>query len=179
MSTVFSNPADSAGSIAAASEYTRAILATLGDREPLGVLAELVPWLERRLAGLDEARLRRPEAADKWSPIEVVQHLADAELVAAWRVRIILTQDNPALPGFNQDAFARDLRYREVPLEEAMAQLAGVRTANLRLYRSLAPAELQRAGLHAERGAESVGHIIRMMAGHDLVHRRQLERILG
>jgi hypothetical protein len=60
-----------------------------------------------------------------------------------------------------------------------MAQLAGVRNANLRLYRSLAPAELKRAGQHAERGAESVGHIIRMMAGHDLVHRRQLERILG
>ena len=179
MTTVYSNPAGGAGSAAAAAEYTRAILAALGDREPIGVLAELVPWLERRLAGLDDATLRRPEAPDKWSPIEVLQHLADAELVAGWRVRIILTQDNPALPGFDQDAFARDLRYRDIPLAEAMAQLAGVRNANLRLYRSLAPAELDRAGRHAERGTETVAHIIRMMAGHDLVHRRQLERILG
>ena len=179
MTTVVSNPAGKAGGAGAAAEYTRAILATLGDREPLGVLAELVPWLQQRLARLDDATLRRPEAPDKWSPIEVVQHLADAELVAAWRVRIILTQDNPPLPGFDQDAFARDLRYRDVPFDEAMAQLAGVRNANLRLYRSLAPVELERAGQHAERGPESVGHIIRMMAGHDLVHRRQLERILG
>jgi hypothetical protein len=59
-----------------------------------------------------------------------------------------------------------------------MGQLAGLRTANLRLYRTLTQAEMQRAGLHAERGAESVAHISRMMAGHDLVHRRQLNRIL-
>ncbi|MGH7628481.1 MAG: DinB family protein [Gemmatimonadales bacterium] len=177
MTTVLSNPAGGAPGNAA--EYTRAILATLGDREPLGVLAELVPWLEARLANIDDATLRRPEAPDKWSAIDVVQHLADAELVAGWRVRFILTQDAPSLPGFDQDAFARDLRYRDIPLAEAMAQLAGLRTANLRLYRSLAPASLERVGLHLERGPESVGHIVRMMAGHDLVHRRQLERILG
>ena len=175
--TTFSNPAGAAG--ATAVEYTRAILAMLGDREPIGVLAELVPWLQTRLAHVDDATLGRPEAPDKWSAIDVVQHLADAELVAGWRVRVILTQDSPALPGFDQDAFARDLRYREIPLAEAMGQLAGLRTANLRLYRSAAPTALDRVGLHAERGPESVGHIMRMMAGHDLVHRRQLERILA
>lgn len=176
MVTTFSNPAGAAG--AAGGEYTRAILATLGDREPIGVLAELVPWLERRLAGIDDAALRRPEAPDKWSAIDVVQHLADAELVAGWRVRFILTQDSPPLPGYDQDAFARDFRYREIPLAEAMGQLAGLRTANLRLYRSVPPAALDRVGVHSERGPESVGHIMRMMAGHDLVHRRQLERTL-
>jgi hypothetical protein len=176
MTTIFSNRVGSAAGGGA--EYTRAILAMLGDREPLGVLAELVPWLESRLANLDEEALRRPEAPDKWAPIDVVQHLADAELVAGWRVRIILTQDNPPLPGFDQDAFARDLRYRDIPLSEAMGQLSGLRTANLRLYRTLTQAEMQRSGLHAERGPESVAHISRMMAGHDLVHRRQLDRIL-
>ena len=45
MVNALSNPAGSAPGSAA--EYTRAILATLGDREPLGVLAELLP---RRLA---------------------------------------------------------------------------------------------------------------------------------
>jgi hypothetical protein len=177
MTSALSNPAGSAPGSGA--EYTRAILATLGDREPLGVLAELVPWLKSRLATVGEETLRRPEAPDKWSAIEVVQHLADAELAAGWRIRIILTQDNPPLPSFDQDAFARDLRYREVPLAEAMAQLAGLRTANLRLYRTLSPVELQRVGQHSERGPESLGHISRMMAGHDLVHRRQLERILA
>jgi DinB superfamily len=176
MTTALSNPASSAPG--AGSEYTQAILAALGDRDPLVVLAELVPWLKARFLSVDDDRLRRPEAAGKWSAIEVVQHLADSELVVGWRVRIILTQEAPALQGYDQNAFARDLRYRDVPLAEAMGQLAALRAANLRLYRSLAPAELARAGMHSERGSESVGHIIRMMGGHDLVHRRQIDRIL-
>ncbi|HEX2449608.1 MAG TPA: DinB family protein [Gemmatimonadales bacterium] len=176
MTTALSNPAGSAPG--AGAEYTKAILAVLGDRDPLVVLAELVPWLKARFLSVADEHLRRPEAPGKWSAIEVVQHLADSELVVGWRVRIILTQETPALQGYDQNAFARDLRYREVPLAEAMGQLAALRAANLRLYRSLAPAELARAGMHSERGRESVEHIIRMMGGHDLVHRRQIDRIL-
>jgi hypothetical protein len=174
--TTFSNPAGSAG--AAAAEYVRALLAVLGEREPFAVLEELVPWLERRLQGGDDARLRRPEAPGKWSAMEVIQHLADSEMVYGYRVRLILTQDSPPIPGYDQDVWVRELRYREVPLAQAVDQLAVLRGANLRLYRSLGPDGLARAGLHSERGPESVGDIIRLLAAHDLVHRRQIDRIL-
>jgi hypothetical protein len=42
----------------------------------------------------------------------------------------------------------------------------------------LTPAQLAREGLHSERGAESAGFLLRLMAAHDLVHRRQIDRIL-
>lgn len=176
MTSALSNPAGSAPR--AGDQYTKAILATLGERDPFAVLAELVPWVKARVLGVADDRLRQPEAPGKWSAIEVIQHLADAELAIGWRVRIILTQETPALQAYDQDAFARDLGYRGVPLSEALAQLGALRTANLRLYHSLSPAQLSRAGMHSERGLESVELIIRMMAGHDLVHRRQLDRIL-
>lgn len=175
--TTLSNPAGNAA--AAASGYVQALFDILGDREPLTVLSELIPWLDGKVRGLDDARLRRPEAPGKWSVIEIMQHLADAEMVVGFRVRMALTQDTPALPGYDQDAWVRTLRYREVPLSEALAQLASFRAADLRLYRSLEPAQWQRAGLHSERGLETVQHMVRMMAGHDLVHRRQIERVLG
>jgi len=60
-----------------------------------------------------------------------------------------------------------------------MAQLGGTRTANLRLWRSLAPAERARVGLHSERGPETLDLLIRMMGAHDLVHRRQIDRALA
>ncbi|MGH7509627.1 MAG: DinB family protein [Gemmatimonadales bacterium] len=151
----------------------------LGARDPLEVLGELVPWLAERTHGLDESVLRQPEAAGKWSVIEVVQHLADTELVYGFRMRMVLTEDLPPLPGFDQDRWARDFRYREVQLEIALWQLRGVRIPNLRLWRSLSPQQLERVGLHSERGPESAGQILRLMAAHDLVHRRQIERILG
>ena len=173
----FSNPAGTAS--AAAAGYVRALLDLLGSQDPFAVLEALVPWLERRTAGLDASALRRSEAPGKWSVIEVIQHLADAELVTGFRTRMILSEDQPELQAYDQDRWASVLQYAEVPLELALAQLRGLRTANLGLWRGLTPEQRARAGLHTERGLESVDLTIRMMAGHDLVHRRQIDRILG
>jgi hypothetical protein len=163
---------------AAAGAYVRALLEILGERDPLEVLAELDAWLDRRFAGVPEAALRRPEAPGKWSAKDVVQHLADSELVLGFRMRMILTEDRPLLQGYDQDKWATTLGYPDVPLAEARAQLRALRTANLRVLRRLGPAELERAGMHSERGPESLGHLIKLMGGHDLVHRRQIDRVL-
>jgi hypothetical protein len=173
----FSNPAGTAA--AAATGYIRALLDLLGDQDPLEVLAGTVTWLEGRTAGLPDAILRRPEAPGKWSAIEVIQHLADSDVVAAWRTRQILTVDRPAIQGYDQDAWARALDYVHVPVEVAMGQLRGIRTANLRVWRSLTRDQRARVGLHAERGPESLDLLLRLMGGHDLVHRRQIDRALA
>jgi DinB family protein len=173
----FANPAGNAA--AAAAEYVRALLEFLGDRDPLAVAAEQVPWLERRLSGVSDAALRTAEAPGKWSAIEILQHLADTELVYAVRTRLVLTEDRPPLQGFDQDAWARALGYAEAPLELALAQLRATRTANLRLWRSLSAEQRARVGLHSERGPESLDLLIRLMGAHDLVHRRQLDRVLS
>ena len=173
----FSNPAGNAATAAAG--YVRALLDLLGDRDPLDVLEETLPWLESRLRGAEDERVRRPEAPGKWSVIEIVQHLADSDVVVAWRSRLILAEDRPAIQGYDQDAWARRLDYRHASLDVAMGQLRGVRTANLRLWRGLTPAQLARVGIHSERGAESLDLLLRLMGGHDLVHRRQIERVLA
>lgn len=86
----FGNPAGDAATAAPA--YVRALLDVLGPRDPLEVASELVPWLERRTAGVGDAPLRRPEAPGQWSAIEVIQHLADTEMVYGWRTRLILAE---------------------------------------------------------------------------------------
>jgi hypothetical protein len=171
----FSNPAGNAP--ADASGYVRALLDLLGPRNPIEVLGELLPWLDHRLRGVVDAALRRPEKPGKWSVIEVIQHLADSDLVAGFRIRMVLSEDRPTLQGYDQDRWASEFRYREASLSQALDQLRGLRMANLHLWKHLTPAQLERVGLHSERGPESAGHIIRLMAAHDLVHRRQIDRI--
>ncbi len=173
----FSNPAGNAP--AAAAGYVRALLDLLGPRDPLEVMAELLPWLEVRLRGTAEAALRRPEVPGKWSVAQVIQHLADSDLVAGYRTRMMLAVDRPPLPGYDQDRWAAEFRYDQVPLSLALNQLRALRDANLHLWKQLTPEQLNRVGLHAERGAESVGHLLRLMGAHDLVHRRQIDRILS
>ena len=175
--TTFANPASNAA--AAAPAYVRALLDLLGPREPLEVLPELVPWLESRLHDVPAARLRRPEAPGKWSAVEVLQHLADTEMVYGVRGRLVLSELEPPIQGFDQDRWATLFHYGEIDTAPAMAQLSALRAANLGIWRSLGPAELARVGLHSERGPESLDLMLRLMAAHDLVHRRQIERILS
>ena len=173
----FSNPAGSAA--AAATTYVRALLDLLGRRDPVEVLDELLPWLAARIRGLDDSTLRRPEVPGKWSVIEVIQHLADSDVVFSYRLKMILTEDRPPLQGYDQDRWAAELHYRDVPLALALDQLRSMRSANLHVLRRLSPSQLARAGLHSERGPESAGFLLRLMGGHDLVHRRQIDRILS
>jgi hypothetical protein len=174
----FSNPAGVAAA-ATASVYTRALLDVLGSRDPVDVLSEFMPWIAGRISTVDPRILRLPEAPGKWSVIEVLQHLADSDLVFGFRLRMILTEDKPPIQAYDQDTWARTLKYRDVQLELAVDQLRSLRAANIRVLRQLSPAQLERVGLHSERGPESVGFLLRLMAGHDLVHRRQVDRILA
>jgi hypothetical protein len=173
--SVFSNPSGRAP--AAATAYTRALLDLLGDREPLAVLDELAPALRRLRDGLSDAELRQPEAPGKWSVLQVLDHLADQEVVNAFRFRSVVAEDEPPLQGYDQDRWAARLRYGGAPADVVLGELASLRRRTARLLRSLSPEELERVGHHTERGPESVGYIMRLIAGHDLVHRRQIARI--
>lgn len=163
--------------VADAAAYTAAILGALGARDPLEVLRTTPAAVRQAVAGLPEPVVSAPERPGKWSMVQVVQHLADSELVGAFRYRMILAHDRPAIPGYDQDRWAERLRYAESDLEPALRQLEAVRAANLRLLERTTPEERRRVGIHAERGEESVEHTMRMYAGHDLVHLRQLARI--
>jgi hypothetical protein len=171
---MFTNPAS--GARDAAQTYVRNLLDLLGDRNPRAVMEEQAAAL-RALAAGDPALLRAPEGPGKWSVLQVLQHLADTETVYGYRIRMIVAHDEPPIQGYDQDLWAERLRYNDDDPALVLEEFEAMRRRNLRLYRSLRPEELERAGLHSERGRESAGLIVRMLAGHDLVHRRQVERI--
>jgi len=175
--TIFTNLID--GAAEEADAYIKAVLELVGDQDPMEILAALPGALEERIANLTDEELRRPEAQGKWSVIEIVQHLADSDLVWAYRLRTVVAQDGVELTGYDQDAWARSLRYREANATAALAQFQAIRAANLQLLRSLTPSEMKHAGTHSERGTETIEHMVRLYAGHDLAHLRQLDRVLG
>lgn len=175
--SVFTNPPTRTPESSAA--YVRAVLELVGDRDPLAIQAELLDALRRLTAGLSPEALRRPEAPGKWSIVQVVQHLADTEIVVGYRVRLILAEERPVIAGFDQEAWMAAHPEGSLELEGAMDQLRALRAANLRLVRSLTPAQLERVGMRPERGPESLRLLLALGAGHDLVHRRQLARIRG
>jgi uncharacterized damage-inducible protein DinB len=173
--SVFTNPATGAAEHARA--YVSAVLELLGNRDPLAVLREMPSALTRAIEGLSAQQLRQPERAGKWSVVHILQHLADSEVVWAWRMRLILAQDRPKLTGYDQDLWAERLHYDEADPSDALKLFDVLRRANLRLLERASPADLQRVGVHVERGDESLEHLCRLYAGHDLLHLRQIERV--
>lgn len=158
-------------------EYAQGLLNRLGDRDPLAVLGNLGPALRDFFEGLPDDTIRLPEKAGKWSMIEVANHLGDSDLVVGFRIRMILAHDRPEIAAYDQDLWANRLRYREARLDNVLDQLEALRDANLRIAQRLSPEDLGRFGIHAERGGESLGYLLRLAAGHDLVHLDQLARI--
>lgn len=159
--------------------YIESLLSALGARDPLDVLRETPDAIQAAIAGVPDARLRRPEAAGKWSVAHVVHHLADSELVGAFRFRMILAHERPAIPAYDQDRWVERLHQPPGEVTEALDAFRFLRRENVRLLERLPAADRERVGVHAERGDESLGYMIRLYAGHDLVHRRQIDRILS
>ena len=110
---------------------------------------------------------------------EILAHLADCEIVTGWRMRQILGAPGTPIQAFDQDAWAAAGHYEKRDARKSLEQFRVAREANLALLKSLSPEQWKHHGMHAERGVETIEHIIHLMAGHDLNHLSQVERILA
>jgi uncharacterized damage-inducible protein DinB len=158
-------------------QYIRRILGYLGDQDPLRVQKATVKKLQRLIQPLDRKQLSRRPATGKWSIGEILAHLADAELVGSWRLRSVLGSSGNAIQAFDQEVWAETFAYsRRVP-EVSLATFRVLRENNLALLKALPKNLWARYGIHQERGKETITQIVRMFAGHDLNHLRQIEEI--
>lgn len=173
--SVFTNPADRAPEQAQA--YVEAILGLLGDKDPVSVLRETSTLLARFVESTPAIVMTRPEVPGKWSMGQVLAHLADCDLVWGWRLRLILSQHRPTLTGFDQDAWAERLGYADIDPKDSLAMFSILRKGNLHQVERATDEDLDRVGIHVERGEESLRHHLQLYAGHDLLHLSQLERI--
>jgi hypothetical protein len=159
-------------------EYTKRMLGNVEGVNPLKVEAGTAKKLERLLKGVPASKLRKRPAPEKWSVAEILAHLADSEIVRGWRMRQILGAPGTAIQAFDQNVWAISGHYEKRDPRKSLELFRVVREANLALLKSLRPEQWKHHGVHAERGEESIEHIVQMNAGHDINHTKQVERIL-
>ncbi|HLZ26458.1 MAG TPA: DinB family protein [Chloroflexota bacterium] len=156
--------------------YRHELLAALADDDPVAVLRSTLDEVPRLMATAATQQLSRSPAPGEWSPRQVLNHLSDADLVTGTRVRMIVTQEQPPLVGWDQDAWTARFGGLDATPQETVDRWLVLRRANLQIYESLRPEEWDRVGIHSERGAESVRLTIQLQAGHDRVHLDQLRK---
>jgi hypothetical protein len=160
-------------------QYTQRIIGHVEGKQSLAVQAATPKKLERLIKGVSTAKLRKRPAPDKWSVNEILAHLAETEIVGGFRLRLILGAPGTPVPAFDQDAWVISGHYAKRDPRKSLEQFRVVREANLALLKSLTPEQWKHYGMHAERGQETIEHIVRLYAGHDINHLQQVERILG
>lgn len=149
----------------------------LGDRDPRDALSKTPFTIQSVVNGWSDEQFERSYAPGKWSARLILIHLAQTELALTTRARFALSQEGYAAQSFDQDTW--------IPLDEgtdartALEAYLALRRMNLQMWRRLTPDQRQRTFSHPEYGELSVEWITAQMAGHDLHHLKQFERIAG
>ncbi len=153
--------------------YVQALVDALGGRDALEVYESTAGRVRELCASLTDEQWDIPMADGEWSALQVVGHLVDVDIVYGFRFRLVLTEDRPTYPGYDEARWSQ--LARPTPTE-LLAALIGLRAANLALLRHTTPADRQRSGIHGEQGPERFELMVTKIAGHDLAHLNQLER---
>jgi uncharacterized damage-inducible protein DinB len=151
----------------------------LARQDGLTVLAQTAGRLKALLDSTAPEKWRRRPAPDRWSAAEVLAHLADVEIVSGWRIRSILASDGTPLQAFDQNAWAEAFKYAEVEPVESLRTFTAARASLLSLLDRVDPSRLTHHGMHAERGQETIAHLIQLNAGHDINHLKQIEALIA
>ncbi len=151
--------------------------AHLGSHDAVETVTKTPQVMAALVAAMGEKRLNEPREPGKWSPREIVAHLADCEVVFSFRLRQALAEDNPTVQPFDQDKWAAV--YGAYDAKAALALFTALRQWNVALLRSLTPDAFDRKLTHPERGEMTFRTIVETMGGHDLNHLAQLQRVAG
>lgn len=162
-----------------AQQYIGRILGHVEGQDAMKLQHATAAKLKKLIRGLTPKQLRRQPEPGKWSIAEIVAHLADVEIVASWRMRSIIGSDGITIQPFDQDVWASAFEYRKRDPKQSLEVFRILRENNLAMLRSLAPEAWDKHGMHLERGKETIAHLTRMFAGHDINHISQVERIVA
>lgn len=162
-----------------AQQYISRILGYVEGEDALQVQRTTAAKLKKLIRDLTPKQLQRQPEPGKWSIAEILAHLADAEIVASWRMRSILGANGTTLQPFDQDAWASVFQYGKRDAKQSLEVFRVLRENNLAMLKKIPRESWDHYGIHLERGKETISHLARMFAGHDTNHTLQIERIVA
>jgi hypothetical protein len=143
--------------------------------DPIEVIVSTPAQISKLASGLPQEQLVMRKPDGKWNAREIVAHLADCEMVFGFRLRQTLAQKSPTLQPFDQDHWAA--RYAIYDMDSAMSLFAAARMWNVLLIKGASETDRMREVTHPERGTMTFWTIVETIAGHDINHLHQLERL--
>ena len=134
---------------------------------------------EAVVAGLTDAEPDVRPFEGQWTVREMAHHLADGELNSAVRLRRLIAEEEPVLPGYDEMAYSRRLHDGGRAIGPSLEAMRAARASTLTILERLTEAEWARNGTHTEQGPYSVSAWLRDDANHPHDHAGQALRALA
>jgi hypothetical protein len=147
----------------------------LGDDDPREVIGRTATRLRELWDQLGTDGRKQRLGEGKWTPGEIICHLADTEIAFAFRLRQALAEPHHTIQPFDQDAWARN--YGQLDAHAALETFSALRHWNLVVLAGLPQEAYSKPVTHPERGKMTFRTLVETMAGHDINHVRQLEKL--
>ena len=147
----------------------------LGGSDPIAVIETTPRALAEIVAKLSSERIEWRPAPGKWNAREILCHLADSEVAFAFRLRQTLAEPHHVIQPFDQEKWAG--MYGGLTARGALNAFLSFREWDLALISTTPADAMNKAVTHPERGEMTFRVIIETMAGHDINHLLQLEKI--
>ncbi len=161
-----------------AQQYISRILGYVEGQDAIKVQKGTAGRLKKAISGLTPAQLKWRSQPAKWSIAEIIAHLADAEIVASWRMRSVIGENGVTIQPFDQDTWASTFNYQGRDAKRSLETFQVLRENNLAMLGEIPKETWDNYGMHMERGKETISHLARMFAGHDTNHVLQVEGIV-
>lgn len=116
---------------------------------------------------------------DGWTILEVMCHLRDFDGIFYERATMIIEQEYPMLPGYDQETLVTDHEYNKQNLAQVYAELKVARQRLAEFFTLLPDPDWERAGMHPEEGHFTMTDAVMQVSRHDITHIEQITRILA
>jgi uncharacterized damage-inducible protein DinB len=133
-------------------------------------IARTPQLLRDAVAGLRDEQLDTPYREGGWSVRQLVHHVPDSHLNAYTRFRLALTEVEPTIKPYDQQAWAELADSRNAPIEPSLALLEALHQRWVAMLESLADDDFARRFRHPEIGVVTLGEVLGMYAWHGPHH---------
>jgi len=143
-------------------------------KELIDKMRQLPDQIDESVRGLNDSQLDTPYGPGKWTPRQVVHHLADSHMNAFVRMKLVLTEDKPALKGYSQDDWAKFDDASKLPVHSSLAIVRGVHERLVHMLDHTKESDFQRSAVHSERGEISLDDLVLTYGRHGEKHCAQI-----
>jgi hypothetical protein len=141
----------------------------IGEENVITFLAEQKNDLIKLIKSISEEKGNYKYAPEKWTIKEVIGHIIDSDRVYGFRALYFARGGTSALPGYDQDVWAKEGAYNSLSLDELIADFELAREANISLFKRLSVKDCVKTGI-ANNNRMSVRAIAYIIGGHTAHH---------